>query len=77
MVFLVALTNGCIKRRSERSGEDDGYYCVCNASYCDEVPDAIRPLDPANYVLTTSSKSGLFFHISNGVFENEETNCKY
>lgn len=62
--------NGCIKRQSEENGDEDGYFCVCNAEYCDEAPDMIRPLNPAKYVLITSSKTGLFFHMSNGVFIN-------
>ncbi|XP_011703009.1 PREDICTED: glucosylceramidase-like isoform X2 [Wasmannia auropunctata] len=66
----IAPTNGCLKRRSKESGDDDGYYCVCNATYCDEIPDANRPLNPAEYVLITSSKSGVFYHVSNSVFEN-------
>lgn len=79
--FLVAPTKGSdcwIRRRSEESGNDDGYYCVCNAIYCDKVPRVIKPLNLSTYTLITSSKSGLFFHVSNGVFENiEKTNGKY
>jgi len=72
----VAPTNGCIKRR--KGGDDDGYYCICNAMYCDKAPDAVKPLNLANYILITSTKSGLFFHVTNGVFQKiKETNGKY
>ncbi|XP_039307628.1 lysosomal acid glucosylceramidase isoform X2 [Solenopsis invicta] len=67
-----ASTNGCIRRRSKETGDNDGYYCVCNTKYCDEAPDAIRPLNSATYILITSSKSGLLFHVSNGVYKNIE-----
>ncbi|XP_011881411.1 PREDICTED: glucosylceramidase-like [Vollenhovia emeryi] len=70
---FLAPTNGCVKRRSEESGDHDGYYCVCNEVYCDETPDAIKPLNPSEYVLITSSKSGLFFHVSKGTFDNKKT----
>ncbi|KAL0125250.1 hypothetical protein PUN28_004409 [Cardiocondyla obscurior] len=70
---IIAATNGCIKRQSNESGDDDGYYCVCNAVQCDEAPEAIKPLNPEKYVLITSSKSGLFFDVSNGVFELKKT----
>lgn len=78
-MFLVASTNGCVKRRSEERGDEDGYYCVCNMLYCDEAPDVIRPLNPAKYALITSSKTGLFFHMSDGVFRNitETVDGKY
>ncbi|XP_036139198.1 lysosomal acid glucosylceramidase isoform X2 [Monomorium pharaonis] len=78
IIFVIAVaaiitsTNGCIKRRSKENGDNDGYYCICNATYCDEIPDAIRPLNPATYILITSSKSGLLFHVSNGVYKNVE-----
>ncbi|XP_071558000.1 lysosomal acid glucosylceramidase-like isoform X1 [Temnothorax nylanderi] len=73
IIFKIAPTNSCIeRRRSKKNGDDDGYYCVCNAVYCDEAPDAIKPSNPAEYVLITSSKSGLFFNVSNGVYENVE-----
>ncbi|XP_024890942.1 glucosylceramidase-like isoform X1 [Temnothorax curvispinosus] len=77
VAVTIAPTNSCIeRRRSKENGDDDGYYCVCNAIYCDEVPDAIRPCNPAEYVLITSSKSGLFFNVSNGIYNNvEETDC--
>ncbi|KAL0125251.1 hypothetical protein PUN28_004409 [Cardiocondyla obscurior] len=73
---IIAATNGCIKRQSNESGDDDGYYCVCNAVQCDEAPEAIKPLNPEKYVLITSSKSGLFFDVSNGVFELKKTSGK-
>ncbi|KAH0944899.1 hypothetical protein HN011_001420, partial [Eciton burchellii] len=63
-------TDDCIKRRSKSRGDHDGHYCVCNATYCDKVPDAIRPLDSTGYTLITSCKSGLRFRVSNGNFEN-------
>lgn len=62
----------CIKRRSELRGNDDGHYCVCNETYCDQAPDAVKPLDPTKYVLITSCKNGLRFHVWNGSFENSD-----
>lgn len=77
LMNIVTLTDGCIKRPSVADGDDDGHYCVCNATYCDQAPDAIKPLNPAEYILITSSKSGLRFHVSNGVFENKISDSKY
>ncbi|EZA51682.1 hypothetical protein DMN91_003573 [Ooceraea biroi] len=62
-------STGCIKRQSESRGDDDGHYCVCNATYCDEAPDAVKPPDPTGYVLITSCKSGLRFHVSSGNYD--------
>lgn len=58
----------CVKRRSTTSG-DDGHYCVCNAKQCDQTPDAIKPLNLTEYTLITSSKNGLRFRVSNGIFK--------
>ncbi|XP_018316199.1 glucosylceramidase isoform X2 [Mycetomoellerius zeteki] len=71
-IFLVESKHGCkIKRRSEfgNEREDDGYYCICNMTYCDEAPDVRRTFNPSKYFLITSSKSGLFFNVSSGVYK--------
>ncbi|XP_050463921.1 lysosomal acid glucosylceramidase-like isoform X2 [Cataglyphis hispanica] len=69
----VTLSINCVKRRSTTSG-DDGHYCVCNAEQCDEAPDAIKSSNLAKYTLITSSKNGLRFRVSNGIFKNVNPN---
>ncbi|KAL6448955.1 hypothetical protein ACFW04_000590 [Cataglyphis niger] len=66
----------CVKRRSTTSG-DDGHYCVCNAEQCDETPDAIKSSNLAKYTLITSSKNGLRFRVSNGLFKQVNSNQDY
>ncbi|KYN03848.1 Glucosylceramidase [Cyphomyrmex costatus] len=38
-------------------------------TYCDEAPNVSRTSNQAKYFLITSSKSGSFFHVSNGVYK--------
>lgn len=71
-------TNGCVKRSLETTDDEDGHYCVCNATYCDTAPHVSKPRNPKRYFLITSSKSGLRFHISKKMFKNiNPNNCKY
>ncbi|XP_029680713.1 putative glucosylceramidase 4 [Formica exsecta] len=72
----VTLSTDCVKRRSTTS-EDGGHYCVCNAKQCDEVPDAIKPLNVAEYTLITSSKNGFRFRVSNGIFKKVNSDRNY
>lgn len=67
-LLAVASADGCVKRNSQHSGENDGHYCVCNATYCDGMPMIAKPLQPGVYNVITSSKSGLRFHLSQGEF---------
>ncbi|KAL6254876.1 hypothetical protein P5V15_014218 [Pogonomyrmex californicus] len=71
VTITIAPTTGCIRRRSQLNGDDDGHYCVCNAVYCDGAPNAVKPTNnPAKYVLITSSKSGLRFRKLSGEYSN-------
>lgn len=38
--------------------DDPRYYCVCNATYCDDV-EPTGTVNPGSAVLFTTSKSGL------------------
>ncbi|XP_020285849.1 glucosylceramidase-like isoform X1 [Pseudomyrmex gracilis] len=71
-IAVVAALNECVRRPSQETGQDDGHYCVCNATYCDEAPDATKPFfTSARYALITSSRSGLRFYMSNGIFRKD------
>ncbi|XP_011634445.1 glucosylceramidase-like [Pogonomyrmex barbatus] len=70
VTITIAPTTGCIRRRSQLNGDDDGHYCVCNAVYCDRAPNAVKSNNPAKYVLITSSKSGLRFRKLSGEYSN-------
>ncbi|XP_018049451.1 PREDICTED: glucosylceramidase-like [Atta colombica] len=75
-VAAIESTNGCkIKRRSEfgDGSGDDGYYCVCDMTYCDEAPNVSKTTNYSKYFLITSSKSGFLFHVSNGIYKKSKT----
>ncbi|KAG5325422.1 GLCM Glucosylceramidase, partial [Acromyrmex heyeri] len=44
--------------------------------YCDEAPNVSRTSNSFKYFLITSSKSGLLFHVSNGIYKKYKTNGK-
>ncbi|XP_032682320.1 lysosomal acid glucosylceramidase-like [Odontomachus brunneus] len=76
VIILIAVsvagvtTKSCVKRRSESTGDEDGHYCVCNATYCDTTPHVFKPRNLERYFLITSNKDGLRFHVSSNIFRN-------
>ncbi|KAG7202136.1 hypothetical protein KM043_015822 [Ampulex compressa] len=76
LAVLSVYANDCVRRKSVGSGDDDGHYCVCNATYCDSTPSLRKPLDPSKFNIVSSSKSGLRFQLSQGQFEkNVASDC--
>lgn len=43
--------------------------CVCNATYCDTLPEDLSPAK-GQFISYTSNKAGLRFHIDKGAFQN-------
>lgn len=78
LINVVASASGCVRRQSQESGDHDGHYCVCNATYCDTIPDVTKPHDHAKYTLITSSKNGLRFQVTRAAYENiSPHDCEY
>ncbi|KAH7719580.1 O-glycosyl hydrolase family 30 protein [Aphelenchoides avenae] len=64
----------CISRRYK--GEGDSVVCVCNATYCDEVPP-LGLLDDYQIAVYTTSKSGQRFQRTNLRFTSNSDFSKY
>lgn len=69
--YFINLTEVLGEECIPRSYDFDSMVCVCNATYCDNIPQ-VRPPLKGNYVWYVSSKDGLRFQRSVGSFKSTQ-----
>ncbi|XP_048514285.1 putative glucosylceramidase 4 [Athalia rosae] len=58
----------CSPRKPTNPSMSSSVYCVCNSTYCDDVPQVFQPRGEGKYTLVSSGKNGQRFLISEGNF---------
>ncbi|RZF37848.1 hypothetical protein LSTR_LSTR016288 [Laodelphax striatellus] len=52
---------------------DDGFVCVCNATFCDTIEPLSKPADNNAFVQYTTSKAGKVFEVFHGSFNQPDS----